>query len=68
VGSVSAIVYKTATAPLERIKLLLYNQNEMLNSGRLDRKYNGMMDCFRRTVAAEGIISLWRCNTINIIL
>jgi solute carrier family 25 (mitochondrial adenine nucleotide translocator), member 4/5/6/31 len=39
----------------------------MLKSGRLDRKYNGIIDCFRRTIQSEGIVSLWRGNTANVI-
>lgn len=39
----------------------------MLKQGRLDRKYNGIVDCFRRTAAAEGVVSLWRGNTANVI-
>ncbi|KAL3447942.1 mitochondrial carrier domain-containing protein [Aspergillus insuetus] len=42
-------------------------QDEMLRAGRLDRKYNGIADCFRRTAAAEGVVSLWRGNTANVI-
>jgi len=38
-GGVSAAVSKTAAAPIERVKLLIQNQDEMLKSGRLDRKY-----------------------------
>jgi len=39
----------------------------MLKQGRLDRKYNGISDCFKRTMADEGVISLWRGNTANVI-
>ncbi|TAQ90367.1 hypothetical protein B7494_g1328 [Chlorociboria aeruginascens] len=66
-GGVSAAVSKTAAAPIERVKLLIQNQDEMLKSGRLDRKFDGIMDCFRRTVANEGVVSLWRGNTANVI-
>jgi len=66
-GGVSAAVSKTAAAPIERVKLLIQNQDEMLKSGRLDRKYSGIIDCFRRTVAQEGFVSLWRGNTANVI-
>ncbi|KAK1140391.1 ADP/ATP carrier protein [Aspergillus melleus] len=66
-GGVSAAVSKTAAAPIERIKLLIQNQDEMLRAGRLDRKYNGITDCFRRTAASEGVVSLWRGNTANVI-
>ncbi|KAJ5185198.1 Mitochondrial carrier protein [Penicillium cf. griseofulvum] len=66
-GGVSAAVSKTAAAPIERVKLLIQNQDEMLKQGRLDRKYNGISDCFKRTAAAEGVMSLWRGNTANVI-
>lgn len=39
----------------------------MLKTGRLDRKYNGIVDCFKRTMADEGVMSLWRGNTANVI-
>ena len=66
-GGVSAAVSKTAAAPIERIKLLIQNQDEMLKAGRLDRKYSGIGDCFRRTAASEGVASLWRGNTANVV-
>merc|ERR1711965_1199061 len=53
-GGVSAAVAKTAAAPIERIKLLVQNQGEMLKSGRLATPY-------------EGIVSFWRGNTANVI-
>jgi len=66
-GGIAAGVSKTVAAPIERIKLLVQNQDEMLRSGRLDRPYSGVMDCFRRVTADEGMVSLWRGNTANVI-
>ncbi|KAJ5246123.1 hypothetical protein N7468_001106 [Penicillium chermesinum] len=66
-GGVSAAVSKTAAAPIERIKLLLQNQEEMIKAGRLDRPYAGIGDAFKRTIAAEGTASLWRGNNANVI-
>jgi len=66
-GGVAAAVSKTAAAPIERVKLLVQNQDEMIKAGRLDRRYNGIMDCFRRTTASEGVMALWRGNTANVI-
>ena len=66
-GGVSAAVAKTAAAPIERVKLLIQNQDEMLKQGRLSHKYTGIIDCFRRTAADEGIVSFWRGNTANVI-
>ena len=39
----------------------------MLKTGRLDRKYDGIVECFSRTTKNEGIASLWRGNTANVI-
>src|SRR3954451_12891983 len=66
-GGVSAAVSKTAAAPIERVKLLIQNQDEMLKSGRLSTPYKGIGECFTRTIKEEGFISLWRGNTANVI-
>ena len=66
-GGVAAAVAKTAASPIERVKLLIQNQDEMLKQGSLDRRYNGIIDCFKRTAKQEGIISFWRGNTANVI-
>ncbi|OIS99189.1 PREDICTED: ADP,ATP carrier protein 1, mitochondrial-like [Nicotiana attenuata] len=66
-GGVSAAVSKTAAAPIERVKLLIQNQDEMIKSGRLSEPYKGITDCFTRTVKDEGVLSLWRGNTANVI-
>lgn len=94
-GGVSAAVAKTAAAPIERIKLLVQNQDEMyvrtpssrffqhvhlltiptryslstcrIKQGRLATPYKGISDCFARTYADEGLVSLWRGNTANVI-
>ncbi|BGP36112.1 ADP/ATP carrier protein [Rhodotorula kratochvilovae] len=66
-GGVSAAVAKTAAAPIERIKLLVQNQGEMLKSGRLATPYKGIADCASRTYADEGLVSFWRGNTANVI-
>ena len=66
-GGVAAAVSKTAAAPIERVKLLIQNQDEMLKSGRLQVRYNGIGDCFGRTIRDEGFLSLWRGNTANVL-
>jgi len=66
-GGVSAAVSKTAAAPIERVKLLIQNQDEMLKSGRLQTPYKGISDCFSRVIAEEGFINLWRGNTANVL-
>lgn len=66
-GGVSAAVSKTAAAPIERVKLLIQNQDEMIKAGRLSEPYKGIGDCFKRTIKDEGFGSLWRGNTANVI-
>ncbi|CCH41070.1 ADP,ATP carrier protein 2 [Wickerhamomyces ciferrii] len=66
-GGVSAAISKTAAAPIERVKLLIQNQDEMIKQGRLSKRYAGIGECFTRTASEEGIISFWRGNTANVI-
>lgn len=63
----AAIISKTAAAPIERVKLLVQNQDEMLKSGRLDKPYGGVIDCTMRTLKTEGVIPFWRGNLANCI-
>jgi solute carrier family 25 (adenine nucleotide translocator) protein 4/5/6/31 len=66
-GGVSAAVSKTAAAPIERVKLLIQNQDEMLKTGRLDKPYTGIVNCFSRVITNEGVLSLWRGNLANVL-
>jgi len=63
----AAIISKTAAAPIERVKLLVQNQGEMLKTGRLDKPYNGVIDCTMRTFRNEGVLPFWRGNLANCI-
>lgn len=61
----AAVISKTAAAPIERIKLLVQNQDEMIKAGRLSEPYKGVIDCTVRTFKTEGIIPFWRGNLAN---
>jgi len=67
-GGVSGAVAKTATAPIERVKLLIQTQdaNPKIISGEVAR-YNGIVDCFRRVASEQGVSAFWRGNLTNII-
>jgi len=60
-------VSKTAAAPIERVKLLIQNQDEMLKTGKLDKPYTGIGNCFSRVISSEGVIALWRGNFANVL-
>lgn len=66
-GGVAAAVAKTSAAPIERVKLLVQNQDELIKQGRLDTPYKGILDAFVRTYKNEGLLSFWRGNTANVI-
>jgi len=63
----AAIAAKTVAAPIERVKLMIQNQGEMIKSGRLDRPYTGVVDCTVRVMKTEGPVAFWRGNTANVI-
>jgi len=66
-SGVAAGVSKTAAAPIERVKLLVQNQDEMIKQGRLDKPYTGVLDCTKRVLATEGIVPFWRGNLANVL-
>jgi len=66
-GGVSAAISKTAAAPIERVKLLIQNQDEMIKTGRLASPYKGIGDCFSRVIKEEGFAAMWRGNLANVI-
>merc|ERR1712110_936084 len=67
-GGVSGAVSKTITAPLEKVKLAIQNQdsNPRILSGEMKR-YTGMGNCFMRHITELGPTSLWRGNVANCI-
>lgn len=66
-GGVAAIISRTAAAPIERVKLLLQNQGEMMKRGQLKRPYLGVSDCFKRVFKEEGLFAFWRGHQANVI-
>jgi len=66
-SGVAAGVSKTAAAPIERVKLLVQNQDEMIKQGRLAEPYKGVVDCVQKTLRSEGVIPFWRGNLANVL-
>jgi len=63
----AAVISKTAAAPIERVKLLVQNQDEMIKQGKLTEPYKGVVDCTLRTFKTEGLVPFWRGNLANCI-
>lgn len=66
-SGLAAVVSKTAAAPIERVKLLVQNQGEMIKQGTLSRPYTGVIDCTVQTFRSEGVLPFWRGNLANCI-
>jgi len=67
-GGISGAVAKTATAPIERVKLIIQTQdsNPKIRSGEVKR-YTGIVDCFSRVTSEQGFAAFWRGNFTNVI-
>merc|ERR1711871_421003 len=67
-GGVSGAIAKTCTAPIERVKLLIQTQdaNPKIISGEVPR-YTGIVNCFTRVAAEQGVGAFWRGNLTNCI-
>jgi len=67
-GGISGAVAKTATAPIERVKLIIQTQdaNPLIKSGEVKR-YTGIVDCFKRVYSEQGMGAFWRGNFTNVI-
>ncbi|KAL7547021.1 hypothetical protein ACHAWF_010343, partial [Thalassiosira exigua] len=67
-GGVSGAVSKTVTAPLEKVKLAIQNQDSdpRVLSGEMKR-YTGIPDALKRHITELGPASLWRGNFANCI-
>jgi solute carrier family 25 (adenine nucleotide translocator) protein 4/5/6/31 len=66
IGGVSAAISKTCVAPIERVKLLLQNQDASTQI-KVDQRYKGITDCFVRVAREQGVSSMWRGNLANVI-
>ncbi|XP_059644996.1 ADP,ATP carrier protein ER-ANT1 isoform X1 [Cornus florida] len=66
-GGTAAIMSKSAAAPIERVKLLLQNQGELLKRGQLKKPYTGVGNCFSRVFKEEGLLAFWRGHQANVI-
>jgi solute carrier family 25 (adenine nucleotide translocator) protein 4/5/6/31 len=71
-GGIAAAISKTTVAPMDRVKLILQLQNGQ--SVAVDAAghyknmpYRGIIDCFQRLCAEQGVRSLWRGNCASVI-
>merc|ERR1711935_43071 len=61
----AAVTSKTISAPIERIKMVVQNQAEMIKSGSLDKPFKGVADCGAWIMKNEGVAGFWKSNFTN---
>jgi solute carrier family 25 (adenine nucleotide translocator) protein 4/5/6/31 len=68
IGGIAGAVAKTLTAPFNRSKMVLQNQdaNPRIRSGEVQR-YDGTLDVITRLIEEQGAESLWDGNLLNIL-
>lgn len=82
-GGLAAAVSKTTVAPMDRVKLVLQLQNghqltvaspttalhlpSTSTAITTAKHYNGIVDCFRKLCAEQGVRSLWRGNAASVV-
>lgn len=65
-GGAAGIIARTASAPLDRIKLLFQVQ-AMEGAGTSATAYTGVGQAFLKIYREEGILSFWKGNGVNVI-
>jgi len=64
-AGVAAVVSKTIAAPLERVKMVVQNQDEMLKRGTLEKPFRNPFHCGSWIMSNEGVLAFWKSNFTN---
>jgi len=63
-SGVAAVVSKTISAPIERVKMVVQNQEEMIRKGTLEARVN-VPGAFKWIASNEGVPAFWKSNFTN---
>lgn len=67
ISGILAVIFRTMTAPVERVKLILQTQASSHQIGNTKRSaYSGILNALVRIPKEQGFASLWRGNLLNI--
>lgn len=64
-GGIAGIIGVSVVFPLDLVKTRLQNQTVGPNG---EKQYKSMLDCFKKTYAAEGYFGMYRGSAVNILL
>jgi len=66
-GCLAAAFAQTFSFPFDTIRKKLQAQSKTVSADmRPDVEFNGMVDCFQKTVQKNGVLGLWRGTTANL--
>jgi len=61
----AAVTSKTIAAPIERIKMVIQNEGEMIRKGTLEKSFGGIGGAASHIMKNEGFAAFWRSNFTN---
>jgi len=64
-AGLAAVISKTIAAPIERIKMVVQNQDEMLKRGTLKKGFANPFSCGAWIMKNEGFLAFWKSNFTN---
>ena len=69
VAGTSAAISKTLSAPIERVKLILQSEKEIMRSLRVNCtiEYKNVQQVLKNVYRNEGILAFWRGNSASVL-
>jgi len=64
-SGLAAVISKTIAAPIERIKMVVQNQGEMIKRGTLKTEFSNPFQCGAWIMQNEGFLAFWKSNFTN---
>lgn len=61
----AAVTSKTIAAPIERLKMIKQNEDELVKKGVLERPFKSVVEAFTWVTRNEGFLAFWKSNFTN---
>jgi solute carrier family 25 (adenine nucleotide translocator) protein 4/5/6/31 len=61
----AAVTSKTIAAPIERIKMIIQSEGQLIRAGVIEKSFGGIGGAFNHILKNEGVTAFWRSNFTN---
>jgi solute carrier family 25 (adenine nucleotide translocator) protein 4/5/6/31 len=61
----AAVTSKTIAAPIERIKMIIQSEGQLIRAGVIEKSFGGIGGAFNHILKNEGPLAFWRSNFTN---